>query len=295
MKAKIPTCPLGEDMFLANLLVNREFCFVALAIPRDVELYECSCLLINACKISLCSLSFAALSQNKLINIVVPGIIDERAANTKGILNPWERNKNHTLCLNSTKAIGCTVPHLLLSLNSQIINSSLRVLDVEELMELVPEMDEFSSEESRLRETFSFDEEEITSILNELYADLSNEIEFEDFLKEATYPFYCMELGVICDLKGQATAKSGASQQSSSFLKATTMTLFTISESQKASYVDQIYSYLGDHPFLNKLINIVVPGIIDERAVNIRTHGIGCTVVNIRTQECASNLEKFEA
>ncbi|KAF9684226.1 hypothetical protein SADUNF_Sadunf04G0095900 [Salix dunnii] len=74
------------------------------------------------------------------------------------------------------------------------------------------------------------------------------------------------------------------------------MTLFTISESEKASYVDQIYSYLGDHPFLKqflpiypatkdlfnlvkdgvllcKLINIVVPGGIDERAVNIRTHG----------------------
>ncbi|KAF9684264.1 hypothetical protein SADUNF_Sadunf04G0099800 [Salix dunnii] len=94
-----------------------------------------------------------------------------------------------------------------------------------------------------------------------------------------------MELGVIRDLQGQATAKSGASQQSSSFLKATTMTLFTISESQKASYVDQIYSYLGDHPFLNKLINIVVPGRIDGRAVNIRSHGLGCTVVKIRTQD----------
>ncbi|KAF9684256.1 hypothetical protein SADUNF_Sadunf04G0099000 [Salix dunnii] len=99
-----------------------------------------------------------------------------------------------------------------------------------------------------------------------------------------------MELGVIRDLQGQVTAKSGASQYSSSFLKATTMTLFTISESQKASYVDQIYSYLGDHPFMNKLINIVVRGIIDERAVNIRTHGIGCTVVNIRTQECVEFL-----
>ncbi|KAF9663553.1 hypothetical protein SADUNF_Sadunf17G0063400 [Salix dunnii] len=102
-----------------------------------------------------------------------------------------------------------------------------------------------------------------------------------------------MELGVIRDLQGQATAKSGASQQSSSFLKATTMTLFTISEPEKASYVDQIYSYLGDDPFLKqflpidpatkelfnlvkdgvllcKLINIVVPGIIDERAVNTK-------------------------
>ncbi|KAF9684250.1 hypothetical protein SADUNF_Sadunf04G0098400 [Salix dunnii] len=48
----------------------------------------------------------------KLINIVVPGIIDDRAANTKGILNPWERNENHTLCLNSAKAIGCTVSNI---------------------------------------------------------------------------------------------------------------------------------------------------------------------------------------
>ena len=66
-----------------------------------------------------------------------------------------------------------------------------------------------------------------------------------------------MELGVIRDyLQGQATAKSGASKQSSSFLKTTTMTLFTISESEKASYVDQIYSYLGDHPFLKQFLSI---------------------------------------
>ncbi|KAB5516241.1 hypothetical protein DKX38_026889 [Salix brachista] len=132
---------------------------------------------------------------------------------------------------------------------------------------------------------FIVNKEEIAGILNELYGDLSNEIEFEDFLK------------------------------------ATTMTLFTISESEKVSYVDQIYSYLGDDPFrkhflpidpatkdlfnlvkdgvlLCKLTDIVVPGIIDERAVNIRTHGIGCTVVNIRTQDLvegrpASNMEKF--
>ena len=65
-----------------------------------------------------------------------------------------------------------------------------------------------------------------------------------------------MELGVIRDLQGQATTKSGASQQSSSFLKATTMTLFTISESEKASYVDQIYSYLGDDPFMKQFLPI---------------------------------------
>ncbi|KAF7831628.1 fimbrin-5 [Senna tora] len=104
----------------------------------------------------------------KLINIAVPGTIDERAINTKKVLNPWERNENHTLCLNSAKAIGCTVvnigtqdliegrPHLLLGLISQIIK--IQVLadvnlkktpqlvelvedsqEVEELMNLAPE------------------------------------------------------------------------------------------------------------------------------------------------------------
>lgn len=49
---------------------------------------------------------------SKLINIAVPGTIDERAINTKKVLNPWERNENHTLCLNSAKAIGCTVVNI---------------------------------------------------------------------------------------------------------------------------------------------------------------------------------------
>ncbi|XP_077216466.1 fimbrin-5-like [Tasmannia lanceolata] len=104
----------------------------------------------------------------KLINVAVPGTIDERAINTKRILNPWERNENHTLCLNSAKAIGCTVvnigtqdliegrPHLLLGLISQIIKIQLLAdlnlkktpqlvelvddsKDVEELMSLAPE------------------------------------------------------------------------------------------------------------------------------------------------------------
>ncbi|OEL23727.1 Fimbrin-2 [Dichanthelium oligosanthes] len=48
----------------------------------------------------------------KLINLAVPGTIDERAINTKRVLNLWEKNENHTLCLNSAKAIGCTVVNI---------------------------------------------------------------------------------------------------------------------------------------------------------------------------------------
>ncbi|XP_031476847.1 fimbrin-2-like [Nymphaea colorata] len=104
----------------------------------------------------------------KLINVAVPGTIDDRTINTKGALNPWERNENHTLCLNSAKAIGCTVvnigtedliegrPHLVLGLIFQIIKIQLLAdlnlrktpqlvqlvddsKDVEELMNQPPE------------------------------------------------------------------------------------------------------------------------------------------------------------
>lgn len=57
-------------------------------------------------------LMFFDASCSKLINVAVPGTIDERAINTKQVLNPWERNENHTLCLNSAKAIGCTVVNI---------------------------------------------------------------------------------------------------------------------------------------------------------------------------------------
>jgi len=50
--------------------------------------------------------------RSKLINVAVPGTIDERAINTKRVLNPWERNENHTLCLNSAKAVGCSVVNI---------------------------------------------------------------------------------------------------------------------------------------------------------------------------------------
>ncbi|KAE8690161.1 Fimbrin-3 [Hibiscus syriacus] len=89
---------------------------------------------------------------------------DERAITTEKVLNPWERNENHTLCLNSAKAIGCTVvnigtqdlvegrfsnlhlfdplePHLILGLISQIIKiqllSDLNLNRTPQLVELV--------------------------------------------------------------------------------------------------------------------------------------------------------------
>lgn len=55
---------------------------------------------------------FSLIFYSKLINVAVPGTIDERAINVKRVLNPWERNENHTLCLNSAKAIGCTVVNI---------------------------------------------------------------------------------------------------------------------------------------------------------------------------------------
>ncbi|KAK4397609.1 Fimbrin-5 [Sesamum angolense] len=101
--------------------------------------------------------------------------------------NPWERNENHTLCLNSAKAIGCTVvnigtqdlvearPHLVVGLISQIIKiqllADINLKKTPELVELVEdrcgraywlspresstEMDEFSSEESRDGEAYA--------------------------------------------------------------------------------------------------------------------------------------------
>lgn len=89
----------------------------------------------------------------KLINVAAPGTIDERAINMKRMLNPWERNENHTLCLNSAKAIGCTLVnigtqdfiegrrHLVLGVISQIIKiqllADLNLKKTPQLLELV--------------------------------------------------------------------------------------------------------------------------------------------------------------
>ncbi|XP_077221729.1 fimbrin-5-like [Tasmannia lanceolata] len=158
-------------------------------------------------------------------------------------------------------------------------------------------------------------EEEIREILGESYSNTTDEIDFEAFLR------------AYLTLQGRATAKLGNTKNASSFLKATTTTLLhTISESEQASYVAHINSYLGDDPFLKKylpldpmtndlfelakdgvllckLINVAVPGTIDERAINTKrilnpwernenhtlclnsAKAIGCTVVNIGTQD----------
>lgn len=165
--------------------------------------------------------------------------------------------------------------------------------------------------------TFSemFTEEEIKAIVGESGSDVEDEVDFEAFLR--TY----------LTLQARAAEKLGGSKNSSSFLKATTTTLLhTIIESEKASYVAHINSYLGDDPFLKKylpldpatndlfnlakdgvllckLINVAVPGTIDERAINTKrvlnpwernenhtlclnsAKAIGCTVVNIGTQD----------
>ncbi|KAG0559488.1 hypothetical protein KC19_10G108900 [Ceratodon purpureus] len=95
----------------------------------------------------------------KLINVAVAGTIDERAINMKDKLNPWERIENHTLCLNSAKAIGCSVvnigtqdlgdgrPHLVLGLISQIVKiqllATVNLKQTPELAELMDETEEF--------------------------------------------------------------------------------------------------------------------------------------------------------
>ncbi|KAL3636994.1 fimbrin [Castilleja foliolosa] len=161
----------------------------------------------------------------------------------------------------------------------------------------------------------TFDDEEIRQGLGESHSDMNDEIDFEGFLR------------LYLDLQSRANVKKGNSKNSWSFLKATTTTLLhTIIESERASYVAHINSYLRDDPFLKqflpidpysndlfdlakdgvllcKLINVAVPGTIDERAINTKrvlnpwernenhtlclnsAKAIGCTVVNIGTQD----------
>jgi len=72
-----------------------------------------------------------------LINDAVSDTIDERVINTKAKMNVYEQTENNNLCINSAKAIGCSVinlgsldiiegrPHLVLGLIWQIIRIGL--------------------------------------------------------------------------------------------------------------------------------------------------------------------------
>lgn len=72
----------------------------------------------------------------KLLNAAMPGTVDERVINLKKP-NPWQRNENHTLAINSAKAIGVQTvnigpvdlnegrPHIVLGLIWQIIKIGL--------------------------------------------------------------------------------------------------------------------------------------------------------------------------
>lgn len=163
--------------------------------------------------------------------------------------------------------------------------------------------------------TEMYNEDEIKEILTESGTDFTNDVDFEAFLR------------VYLTLRSQATTKRGGLKHSSSFLNESVTTLLhTISESEKGCYVAHINSYLGDDPFLKqflpldpatndlfdlskdgillcKLINVAVPGTIDERAINAKRNltlwernenhtlclnsakAIGCTVVNIGAQD----------
>ncbi|CAI8587144.1 unnamed protein product [Vicia faba] len=160
-----------------------------------------------------------------------------------------------------------------------------------------------------------FTEDEIKDVLGESYQNMDDEIDFESFLR------------AHLNLQTRAIAKDGGSKSSSSFLKTATTTVHhSINESEKASYVAHINSYLAEDKFMKqflpidpsanalfdlakdgvllcKLINIAVPGTIDERAINTKrdlnpwernenhtlglnsAKAIGCTVVNIGTQD----------
>ncbi|KAF1864258.1 hypothetical protein Lal_00048823 [Lupinus albus] len=161
----------------------------------------------------------------------------------------------------------------------------------------------------------TYNEDEIRVIFGESDANVTNDVDFEAFLR------------AYLNLQSQAIVKQGGRRHSSSFLKDSVTTLLhTISDSEQACYVAHINSYLGDDPFLNqflpldpstndlfdlakdgvllcKLINVAVPGTIDERAINAKQNlslwqkndnhnlclnsakAIGCTVVNIGAQD----------
>lgn len=126
-------------------------------------------------------------------------------------------------------------------------------------------------------------EKERESFIRDSYKCLDVDVDFEIFLR------------VYLKLQAHAAARMGNNvKNSSAFLKSPTSTLLhTISESEKASYVAHINNYLVGDEFLKKflpidpstndlfeiskdgvlickLINVAVPGTIDERAINMK-------------------------
>ena len=96
----------------------------------------------------------------KLINVIVPETIDERAIVTKKSLNKWELQENVNLCVQSAKAVGVKMinigaediiegkPHLVLSVLWQLIKMQLlariTLQEVPELALLLEEDEEIS-------------------------------------------------------------------------------------------------------------------------------------------------------
>ncbi|KAL1202990.1 Fimbrin-1 [Cardamine amara subsp. amara] len=197
------------------------------------------------------------------------------------------------------------------TLNSKFVslkNQTGNIITLEDLSPLLAKLKALSA---------TFKEEEIRGMLGEVGSDKSNDVGFEEFLK------------IYLNLLSKAAEKSGGHNNSSSFLKASITTLLhTINQSEKGSFVQHINRYLGDDPFLKqflpldpdsndlyelvkdgvllcKLINVAVPGTIDERAINTKrvlnpwernenhtlclnsAKAVGCTLVNIGTQDLA--------
>ncbi|PON56071.1 Dystrophin [Trema orientale] len=103
--------------------------------------------------------------------------------------------------------------------------------------------------------TFSetFTEDEMKTLLEEESKDMGEEIDFESFLRTPR----ALNWQAHLNLQTRVTAKAGGSKTSSSFLKATTTTVHhTINESEKASYVAHINSFLAEDPFLKKYLPI---------------------------------------
>jgi plastin-1 len=103
-------------------------------------------------------------------------------------------------------------------------------------------LEDLSRAMSKLK-NLSLTEEERTRFLEENFSELEmQQLDFEKFLR------------IYLKMQGKAGSKGSAT---SAFLKtATTTLLHTISESEKAAYVNHINNYLGEDNFLRKYLPI---------------------------------------